>query len=400
MPTSSPGSVIPLYLGAYFATCWLNNWQYDWEVDYTHRPLAGVFDAGFEAIGERSASFDALVDRSARGESLAPFPNKHPFDALRIPVLHTGGWFDNLMPDQMRDYVALVARPDVAGLQYLEMNSTDHENYFLGDVPIGPENDHGTNDEAVARMLQQYLGSALDFFDAFLKGLGTEVPRVRWHQGNDGWRVADRWPPPGARELLLFPGAADRATSDAKGGNLASEPEATATSAAWVHDPSNLVPSTVTDPFAFLHECPDETAIEERPDVVTFTSAPFDRPLDLVGPVEVQLAAGSSAPSTAVFVKLVDVSPRGSAMMIARGQALVARPDPSRPVRVELAHLGYRVLPGHSLRLQIASSDFPLYLPHPGTDADPWHAVEGRPSEQRLQTGGEFATHLRLTVAG
>ena len=144
----SPGSVIPLYLGAYFATCWLNNWQYDWEVDYEHRPLSGVFDAGFEAIGERSASFDALVDRSVRGESLAPFPNKHPFDALTIPVLHTGGWFDNLMPDQMRDYDALVARPDVAGLQYLEMNSTDHENYFLGDVPISPENDHSTNDEA------------------------------------------------------------------------------------------------------------------------------------------------------------------------------------------------------------------------------------------------------------
>ena len=64
-----PGSVIPLYLGAYFATCWLNNWQYDWEVDYEHRPLSAVFDAGFEAIGERSASFDATGrPKRPRGE--------------------------------------------------------------------------------------------------------------------------------------------------------------------------------------------------------------------------------------------------------------------------------------------------------------------------------------------
>lgn len=248
-------------------------------------------------------------------------------------------------------------------------------------------------------MLHQYLGSALDFFDVFLKGIGTEVPRVRWHQGNDGWRVADRWPPPGARELRLYPGAADRATADAEGGVLAFEPDATATSAAWVHDPSSLVPSTVTDPFAFLHECPDETSTEERPDVATFTSEPLDQPLELVRPVGVKLAIGSTAPSTAVFVKLVDVSASGSAMMIARGQAMVSRPDASRPVRVDLAHLGYRVPPDHSLRLQIASSDFPLYLPHPGTNDDPWQVVDGRPSEQSMQTGGEFATYLSLTVA-
>ena len=69
----------------------------------------------------------------------AAIPGHHPFDVLRIPVLHTGGWFDNIMPEQMRDYDALIARPDLADLQYLEMNSTDHENYHLDLVPIRPE---------------------------------------------------------------------------------------------------------------------------------------------------------------------------------------------------------------------------------------------------------------------
>ena len=70
----------------------------------------------------------------------------------------------------------------------------------------------------------------------------------------------------------------------------------------------------------------------------------------------------------------------------------------SRPVRVELAHVGYRLPEGHRLRVQLASSDFPLYLPHPGTDEDPWRAVDGRASEQTVSVGGDAEAYLSLTV--
>jgi hypothetical protein len=195
--------VIPLYLGEYLAMYWLDDRIYHWAPDYGHRPLAEVFDDAFEAIGRRAASFDRFVTTSAAGEPLERYPGHHPFDVLRIPVLHTGGWFDNIMPEQMRDYDALIARPDLAHLQYLEMNSTDHENYHLDLVPIRPGDDHDTDDEALARMLPRYLGSALDFFDRFLKGEEVAIPRVRWHHGNDGWREASSWPPPGSHEMRL-----------------------------------------------------------------------------------------------------------------------------------------------------------------------------------------------------
>jgi hypothetical protein len=155
----------------------------------------------------------------------------------------------------------------------------------------------------------------------------------------------------------------------------------------------------VVDPFAFLREAPDERRVEDRPDVVTFTTDAVDRPLDLTGPVCLRIGVGSTAPSTALFAKLLDVRPDGSALMLTRGQVNVRDPDPSRPVRIDLAHLGYRILPGHRLRLQLASSDFPLYLPHPGTDDDPWRAVTEGPSDQVVRIGGGATASLSVTVS-
>lgn len=390
---------IALYLGEYLAMYWLDDKTYHWPVDYSRRPLAGVHDEAFAAIGRRADSFDRFVEVSAEGGALESYPGPHPFDVLRVPVLHTGGWFDNIMPEQMRDYDALIARPDLADLQYLEMNSTDHENYHLDLVPVGPEDDHDTNDEALARMLPRYLGSAIEFFDRFLKGEDVEIPRVRWHHGHDGWRSAPSWPPPGSRELRYHLAAADRAAGG-DGGRLAIEPDTTATTGRWVHDPADLVPSTVVDPFSFLRAAPDERAVAGRADVLTFTTDPLDAPLDLVGPVTVRVAVGSTALSTALFAKLVDVAPDGSALMLTRGQRMLRDPDPARATDLDLAHVGYRVPAGHRLGLQLASSDFPLYLPHPGTDEDPWRAVNGRPSEQTLHAGGDAEASLSLTVAG
>ena len=99
-----------------------------------------------------------------------------------------------------------------------------------------------------------------------------------------------------------------------------------------------------------------------------------------------------------VFAKLVDVAPDGAAHMLTRGQTAVVRPDPDEPVKIDLNHLGYRLLPGHRLRLQIASSDFPLYLPHPGTAENPWLATRAVTNQQTLLTGGERPSYLAVCV--
>jgi len=104
----------------------------------------------------------------------------------------------------------------------------------------------------------------------------------------------------------------------------------------WTHDPDNLVPSTVTDPFAFVREFPDEQAVESRPDVLTFTAESIRRPLDLARPVRLRVHIGSTAGSMHLHAKLSDVAPDGSTHMLVRGQAHVQDPDLGAAVEIAL----------------------------------------------------------------
>jgi uncharacterized protein len=396
--TQWAGTIAPSYGADYLAHYWVNQPIYDYEADWSHRPLAEVFDDAFSVIGARSAAFDAALRASGDPHAAGPQWRQHPFDVLRIPVLHSVGWFDNIAPESMRDYVTLTGRPDRANLQYLVADATDHENYQLSNVPVGPDTDHDQDDAALQRLIPVYLGPALDFFDRTLHGRGelASLARVRWKLGHDGWRESAAWPPPGARELHLYL-TGSRATADAEGGSLTERPDAKAI-LRWTHDPDNLVPSTVTDPFAFLRELPDEQAVQSRPDVLTFTAEPRRRPLDLAGPVRMRVHVGSTAASMHLHAKLADVAPDGSAHMLVRGQTHVLVTDPGEAVEITLGHTGYRLRPGHRLRIHLACSDYPLYIWHPGTEENPWHATAGKRNEQTLVTGGTTPSHLSICV--
>lgn len=382
----------PLYL----SQIWVDNHSYDYVPDFSLRPVSAVFEDAFASIGKRSAYLDMLVPHPIPARI---FPGPHPFDTKPLPVLHVAGWFDNLKDQSIKDYLTLAARPAWAPLQYLWVDSIDHENYRLADVPVSETDDHGVNDEALGRMLGDYVGPAADFFDVFLAETAPVdgLPRVRWHLGHgpDHLQDADRWPPAGVETLELYLGDASAAASGASGGVLVADvPPPSAIS--WTHDPDDLVPSTVTNPFAMLFEYADESRVHHRADVLTFSSAPTEEPLDLVGGVELTLTVASTAPSTDVIAKLFDVAPDGAAHLVAWGDAQIETVGGAWEFTVDLGQVAYRLRDGHALRVQVASSEFPAFQPHPGVMEPAWTATEWRTSEQTMTTSA--TTSLRLSV--
>ncbi|MFF5359673.1 CocE/NonD family hydrolase [Streptomyces scabiei] len=401
VPHWDPERIVTLYGAEYLADYWASRDIVHVPIDYDRRPLLEAFEEAFNASGTRSAAFDSCVPHP---QPVDPFPLGHPFQARPVPTLHGVGWFDNLLGESMRDYTAMAAHPAWGPLTYLHADSVDHENHRLAHSPVRPENDHNSDDEALRRTVAHYVAPVLEFFDVFLKGERPEesLPRVRWDLGHVGFRTSTNWPPPQARELVLHLAEPESAVRDADGGSLHENPEPPADAprtVRWTHGPHALVPSITGDPFSALREWVDESGLQSRPDVLTFTAAPARTPLDLAGPVRAELTVDSTAPGMHLFAKLFDVFPDGSARMLVRGQTVLP-PWRGEAVEIDLAHTGYRLRPGHRLRLQLSCSDFPYYLWHPGTEENPWLAARGETSTQTISVGGGLAGQVRLTVLG
>ena len=386
-----------LVLGDYLSHYWTDRHVYDFQLDWSVRPLMDIFEPAYAAIGSRSATLDMMAPRLL---PITAYPDGHPFTARPVPVLHAVGWFDNLATLSMRDYVELNGNPAWAAVQYLIAGSHDHENYHLALAPISEDDNHGVDDDALDRMLLGYIDPALDFYDIFLKGERPveSMPRVQWHLGHAGQREANCWPPEGAVPLRLR--LADLGAAAESEGTLVQDEDGPSSpeQVAWVHDPEDLIPSAVGNSFAFLHDYPDERELVGRADVLSFSTTAREAPLDIAGPVNLFVALSSSAPTTHLFAKVYDVDPDGSCHMIVRGQAELLDTTGERLLRIELGHTGYRLGPGHRLRLSLSSSDYPEFVPHPGTSDNPWLAVTTKPSTQTLRRTAEIVPYLELTV--
>ena len=75
-----------------------------------------------------------------------------------------------------------------------------------------------------------------------------------------------------------------------------------------------------------------------------------------------------------------------------------SRPARTRPCASRSATPGYLLRPGHGLRLHLAGSDFPEFVPSPGTGENPWLARETRTNEHTIRLGGEVPARLSITV--
>jgi uncharacterized protein len=220
-------------------------------------------------------------------------------------------------------------------------------------------------------------------------GSGRRTPEGRLDHGG-AWLAARRWPPEAAEATRLH--------LDAEGGLAAVRPRA-AGARSYCADPERPVPTiggpiTSGEPVmrggAFdQHEAPGffgcrppYLPLASRPDVLVFETPPLKEAVTIAGDVAVVLSVASDRPTTDFTAKLVDVYPpsphypRGYAMNLCDGILRACfrngfeRPEPLVPgevvqVRIALYPTANRFLPGHRIRLEIASSNFPRFDVNP-----------------------------------
>lgn len=114
----------------------------------------------------------------------------------------------------------------------------------------------------------------------------------------------------------------------------------------------------------------DQRDVEDRPDVITFTSAVLDQDLEVTGPVSMLLYASTSGADTDWTAKLVDVYPDGRALNVVDGITRAGTQSGS-PYAIDLTATSQVFKAGHAIRVDIASSNFPRFARNPGNGADP-----------------------------
>ena len=109
----------------------------------------------------------------------------------------------------------------------------------------------------------------------------------------------------------------------------------------------------------------DNQAVEQRSDVLLFTSEPLAGPVEILGEVAAELAVARDNPHADLFVRLCDVDARGRSRNVCDGIVRLTAKDPDGLVRVPLIGAGHRFAPGHRIRLQVAGGAHPRFARNP-----------------------------------
>ncbi|KAL4735255.1 Alpha/Beta hydrolase protein [Aspergillus similis] len=374
---------------------WTNNNGYLAAIDWAADSAQKVVEKAGQVIGENIAVLKMLNERIHDQGWFNPYGDRHPYHTTEIPVLHWQNWYDpGLAPAGMRDWRYFRTLPN-RDLHYLRANSADHSAFLLEDIG-DPSKIAYLNDEARERRIAQECGEVADFFDEFVNGVKPAVPRkrARWHLGHVGWQDSTEYPPPCTPvEFTLSSTKLEIGYKLMMDAEPSPSPDATLS---WIHDPNNPVPSSfdLEALWYLLAAYPDERELAERDDVLTFRTEPLVKNLDFCGQPTLQLHLGFHGPSTHLMVKLQDVYPDGTTRPISFGRRVLdMRTGPQ--ICLALDDNAYRVQVGHRLQLQIQSSDFPIFLVHPGTDENPWIASR---KEKRVHVGGALGATLRLPM--
>lgn len=274
---------------------------------------------------------------------------------LTVPTALISGWHDALLDQNLR--------------QYARLRRAGCDTSLL----IGP----WTHSSALSG--PEALGASLAWLRAHLCDDPTGLPtsRVRVHVGGRRtWHDLPDWPPP----------ATDRHWYLGNGGTLHDRiPEDATAPLSFRYDPADPTPSVGGPLLSPKAGSRDNTSLEARDDVLTFTTAPLTEPLHVVGPVRAELRVTADTGHADVFARLCEVDDRGRSVNVCDGlQRLRLTGDGPAEVTVAMSATAHRFAAGHRIRLQLSGGAHPRFARNTGTGEPPATATRLLPSEVSL----------------
>ncbi|MCD8230317.1 MAG: CocE/NonD family hydrolase [Clostridiales bacterium] len=313
---------------------------------------------------------------------------------VKIPLLITDAWYDHHLGSAIKSYETL-------GAEALE-NTT---------LVVGCWNHYSENciewDEP--KNLQNSEVSAMaEWFRMLLMEEQTPERKVRTYiVGADEWKEYTAWPMPTKGYKTLYLNA--DANTDFEEAFLLSESPEASSSAEFIYDPQNPVPSLGGE--SMLHSINKVGSMYQpepgfREDVLSFISGPVEEAFTIAEKMRVHLQVSTDCDDTAFTAKIMEVRKDGTSVNIRSSITTIAAdnsgeahvPGSIMEVCVDMWDIAWKVQKGSRIRVDISSSDFPQYSIH-SNYAGVWSKQEKtRVAHQTVYCGGEYASYLEIPL--
>jgi putative CocE/NonD family hydrolase len=342
------------------------------------------------------------LDHDAPGEYWSALDVSQRLDKICVPGLHISGWYDMFLRGSVDGFLAL---RKFAGSEF----AREHQYLLAGPWTHIPWGDRvGTADFGPEALIDTDT-ILLRWFDHWLKDSGAfegEPHVCHFVLGENRWREAEIFHR--ETEYTLFLHSEGRANSRKGNGTLSAvSPGAGEPCDIFVHDPEVPViapvgPAAASGPF-------DQAALELGNNLLVYSTGPLEAPLWVFGTPRVVLYSATSLGSADLTAKLVRARLNGAAEFIcigiARSNRLFAETkyaaDKIHRWEFSLEPTSCRFAKGDRIRLEIASSAFPLFDRNPGSDVPSCSATswDWRRSTQFVFHGQECPSALYLPAS-
>ena len=392
----------------------------DWSQALRHLPVMDII----KAVDGPHGVFGDPMPVDTGGAMIRRAPNDpawyrgglwHDDMTINVPGLWFMSWYDVSVGPNLAAYnhVRKTTRPEIADRQYAVIAPTLHCGYkrASADTRVG---ERGMGD---ARL--DYDAMTYGWFDHFLKGEDNHIldtlPKVRYFtMGINKWQASDTWPPRGALPMTFFLSSGGKANSLDGDGTLAGAPPASDSPDRFTYDPMNPVSSyggnVCCTGNAVAGGAFDQRKNEMRPDILVYTTEPLKEGIEVSGPVEVTLYVSSDAKDTDFTVKLLDVYPDGPAYNLDETiQRLRYRDGYDKPLVWMEPGKVYKVTlqpmttsnyfePGHRIRIEVSSSNFPRFDRNLNTGGNNYDEVQGVVAHNAVHHSRQFPSQITVTV--
>jgi hypothetical protein len=392
----------------------------DWSKALWHLPVQDILKSvdaprGIFADAMPVATGGRMIQRTPNDPAWYKGGLWHDDMKLDLPGLWQMSWYDvSVGPNlAMYNHVRKTASKEVADQQWAIIAPVGHcgftratGNTVVGERPMGD-----------ARL--DYAEIMYGFFDRFVKGLtNTRIDTLAkvtyFTMGSNKWQTSDTWPPAGAAPVTYYLSSGGKANTLNGDGVLTSAPPAQDQPDRFTYDPMKPVPSVggnvCCTGTAITAGSFDQRQNESREDVLVYTSEPFKDGLELSGPIVPTLYVSSDAKDTDFTVKVLDVYPDGRAYNLDESiQRMRYREGYDTPavwmekgkvykVTLQPLNTSNYFAPGHRLRIEVSSSNFPRFDRNLNTGGSNFDEAKGVTAQNAVHHSKEHPSSVTISV--